>query len=315
MSRGSFKRIAVKLFSIQNLITSLLILFISISVFSCSLVSKIKPLKKERTCLVLSVGSTKGIAHIGAIDAIKDLEIPIDCVFGNSAGSIVGGVYAFKPSGDLERNIWQIYRKYEKLTKDEVKSSSSMGAIIGAGLAFLTGGLINPLFGGMVGGLTGAGFVDVLDVERFEKALNQYFRYIEIDSLEIPYGTSYKEKVQNGLQLKVVTSGNLAEAICRSSNNKFIFKNTNLKYIDPGVDRISTVPIEEAYLAFSPTKIIAINVTGEPAVYTENVKCKVIEINIDVSELYISDNKSSMNRQIKSVYNSGYQQTTKYLTK
>jgi len=25
--------------------------------------------------------STKGIAHIGAIDAIKDLELDIDCVF------------------------------------------------------------------------------------------------------------------------------------------------------------------------------------------------------------------------------------------
>ncbi len=303
MSRGNFKRIAVQLF------TYLLILFISISIFSCSLLSKIKPEEKERTCLVLSVGSTKGIAHIGAIDAIKDLDIHIDCVFGNSAGSIVGGVYAYDPGGDLERNIWQIYRSYERFTKDEVKSYSTMGVMIGAGLAFLTGGLINPLFGGAIGGLTGASSVDILDVDRFEKALNQYFGFIEIDSLKIPYGTSYKEKVQNGLQLKVATSGNLAEAICRSSNNKYIFKNTNLKYIDPGVDRISAVPIEEAYLAFLPTRIISINVTGEPAVYTNKVKCKVIEIELSVDELTNTDNWESINAQIKELYKTGFEQT------
>ena len=241
------------------------------------------------------------------------MGINIDCVFGNSAGSIIGAVYAFDHNGDLEQNIWKIARKYEQLTTKEVKSSSSVGAILGAGLAFITGGLFTPLLGGIIGGYTGYKSVDMFDVERFENTLNQFFDYIDIDSLQIPYGTSYKEKVQNGLQLKVVTSGNLAEAICRSSNNKYIFKNTNLIYIDPGVDRISAVPIEEAYHTFSPTRIIAINVTGESAVHTTNVKCRVIEIMLDVNELNIMSNRSSINRQIKNLYDSGYTQTKKRL--
>lgn len=40
-----------------------------------------------KTCLVLSVGGTKGVAHIGAIDALKAKGIDIDCIYGNSMGS------------------------------------------------------------------------------------------------------------------------------------------------------------------------------------------------------------------------------------
>lgn len=44
--------------------------------------------------LVLSGGGAKGIAHIGAIQALEDNDIPIDYISGTSMGAIVGSLYA-----------------------------------------------------------------------------------------------------------------------------------------------------------------------------------------------------------------------------
>ena len=44
--------------------------------------------------LVLSGGGAKGIAHIGAIKALEENNIPIDYVTGTSMGAIVGALYA-----------------------------------------------------------------------------------------------------------------------------------------------------------------------------------------------------------------------------
>ena len=44
--------------------------------------------------LVLSGGGTKGIAHIGVIQAFEDNDIPIDYITGTSMGAIVGALYA-----------------------------------------------------------------------------------------------------------------------------------------------------------------------------------------------------------------------------
>ncbi|MEM1096164.1 MAG: patatin-like phospholipase family protein [Bacteroidota bacterium] len=44
--------------------------------------------------LVLSGGSAKGLAHIGAIRVLEAVGLPVDVVTGTSMGSIVGGLYA-----------------------------------------------------------------------------------------------------------------------------------------------------------------------------------------------------------------------------
>jgi NTE family protein len=44
--------------------------------------------------LALSGGAARGIAHIGVLRALSENNIPIDCIAGTSAGSIVGGAWA-----------------------------------------------------------------------------------------------------------------------------------------------------------------------------------------------------------------------------
>jgi NTE family protein len=62
--------------------------------------------KKEKTMssrktvgLALGSGSSSGWAHIGAIEALEEENIPIDYVAGSSVGSYVGALYA---SGSLK---------------------------------------------------------------------------------------------------------------------------------------------------------------------------------------------------------------------
>ena len=51
-------------------------------------------LLKKTVGLVLGCGSSRGWAHIGAIEALEDANIPIDLIVGCSIGSYVGAIYA-----------------------------------------------------------------------------------------------------------------------------------------------------------------------------------------------------------------------------
>src|SRR5258705_2688328 len=44
--------------------------------------------------LALSGGAARGIAHVGVLLALAEHKIPIDCIAGTSAGSLVGGSLA-----------------------------------------------------------------------------------------------------------------------------------------------------------------------------------------------------------------------------
>src|SRR5258708_25408012 len=61
--------------------------------------------KARKTCLVLSVGGAKGVAHLGAIAAVKQAGLHVECVVGNSMGSLVGGLYATAPEQDTTQRF------------------------------------------------------------------------------------------------------------------------------------------------------------------------------------------------------------------
>lgn len=46
------------------------------------------------TCLVLSGGGARGMAHIGVLKVLERERIPVDCIVGTSMGAVVGGLYA-----------------------------------------------------------------------------------------------------------------------------------------------------------------------------------------------------------------------------
>ncbi len=59
-----------------------------------SVVSGQEPPKRPRIGLCLAGGGARGGAHIGVIQVLEEMRVPIDCIAGTSIGSIVGGLYA-----------------------------------------------------------------------------------------------------------------------------------------------------------------------------------------------------------------------------
>jgi len=63
---------------------------------------------RPRIGLALAGGGGLGWAHIGVLQVLEELRIPIDCIAGTSAGSIIGGVYASGGSPqEMEREVLQ----------------------------------------------------------------------------------------------------------------------------------------------------------------------------------------------------------------
>lgn len=60
--------------------------------------------QRPRIGLVLGGGGAKGAAHIGVIQVLDELRIPVSCIAGTSMGALVGGTYASgMPAKELER--------------------------------------------------------------------------------------------------------------------------------------------------------------------------------------------------------------------
>ena len=58
---------------------------------------------RPKVCLVLSGGGARGMAHIGVLKVLEELQVPIDCIAGTSMGAVVGGLYASgMRAGDIE---------------------------------------------------------------------------------------------------------------------------------------------------------------------------------------------------------------------
>lgn len=52
------------------------------------------PQERPRVVLVLSGGGARGAAHIGVLEVLEKLRVPVDAVVGTSMGAVVGGLYA-----------------------------------------------------------------------------------------------------------------------------------------------------------------------------------------------------------------------------
>jgi NTE family protein len=53
-----------------------------------------EPIARPRIGLVLGGGGARGAAHIGVLEVLEKMRIPVDCVAGTSMGALVAGAYA-----------------------------------------------------------------------------------------------------------------------------------------------------------------------------------------------------------------------------
>ena len=96
------------------------------SLAAASMRERMKEIRKHRptVALVLSGGGAKGVAHIGVMKRIEELEIPVDMVLGTSMGGLVGALYALgyttEEMDTLVRNIDWGWAFSDRLSRDYI---------------------------------------------------------------------------------------------------------------------------------------------------------------------------------------------------
>ena len=97
--------------------------------------------KSPKIGLALGGGGARGLAHLGVIQRLNELGIPIHCVAGTSIGAIIGSIFA---AGTLDRAFeWCGEPDWKKLPKILFESRPSAKALVkGDGVAKLLADLI-----------------------------------------------------------------------------------------------------------------------------------------------------------------------------
>jgi predicted acylesterase/phospholipase RssA len=242
-----------------------------------------------KVCAVLSVGGVAGLAHIGGLQALKEAGVPIDCVYGNSMGAVVGGLYAAAPDAPPGERLGRVFAAYLKRSHRKAKKNAAIGFLIGAGLMVASGGALGweSIAAGAAGAVAGAKWLTKkFDNERFAKAYREVVNGVAVDDLPVPFGTSWLRITAAEQELIVVRDGDLATAVANSANNPFIWRGSDLdlKRLDPGVDRMEATPVATACAWAKDAALFVLNVTGKPAVRPQGMVCPVSEIMLPRAE-------------------------------
>lgn len=168
-------------------------------------------MSRKKIGLALGCGGWRGMSHIGVIKALVENDIPIDYIAGTSAGSLIGGLYAYFQ--DIEK-VESIYKSFTH--KDLFNAFSDI-----------------RVRGGFV---TGKKLVNTLD-----KHLNK----VQIEDLKIPFIAVCTDLLT--AQKYEISKGSLAEAIKVSTSIPVLIRPTHTEdhlLVDGGL--VSPLPVVTA---------------------------------------------------------------------
>jgi NTE family protein len=244
---------------------------------------------RRPTCLVLSVGGADGVAHLGAIAAVKERALPISCVVGSSMGALVGAVYASAPGADAGTRFESLVRGYATATESEARRNGlGLALLFGAAARLLSDSEVVPALAAGGGYLLGVKTTDRLDRDRLVKVMDRFFDGRRIEALPLPFAALYQRRAGSGVTLVTARAGNLAEAVGGSVANPFLFPGLDVgtaAALDPGADRAAATPVEEACRVFPGANLLVINVTGQPSFYSARMNCPLLEVAVEPANL------------------------------
>jgi NTE family protein len=189
-------------------------------------------MSKKTISLVLSSGGARGMAHIGAIEALEDRGYEIVAIAGTSAGALVGGIYA---SGQLTA------------FKDWITNLERI-----------------DVFALMDFTLPRRGFIKG---NRVFLEMKKFVEDCQIEDLKIPFVCNAVE-VASG-QEKIFKSGSLFDAIRASSSIPTIMNPAlieELEYIDGGI--LNPIPLNLC-CSVNDSLLVAVDANGPKESFVE----------------------------------------------
>jgi NTE family protein len=162
---------------------------------------------RPRIGLVLAGGGAKGAAHVGVLQVLDELHIPIDCVAGTSMGALVGATFASGvPAPEVERAMLAI--DWQRVVGGQGRRDAMP---IKRKVASMT--YSNSLEVGVKHGLKlPGGLIGTQEIEQAIRTLVESARYTEnFDDLPIPYRAVATDVVAG--DMVVLSGGDLALAM------------------------------------------------------------------------------------------------------
>lgn len=247
--------------------------------------------RRPRVGLVLSGGGARGIAHVGVLQVLEDLRIPVDCIAGTSMGAIVGGLYAYGLSPRELREVTvrdHAARDWASLLRDGAPRDNRPVRRKQDDRFFLT----TLRFGLRSGDLTtqkGLLFGQNLETELGWLTVEAH-RLSSFDDLPIPFRCTAVDLVDGSMV--VFDRGNLAQAMRASMALPIFFAPARIgdrEFLDGGL--VDNVPIDVAR-AMGAEALIVIDIgtpvpKGVPVDGFLDVSRRMVDIlgqqNIDLS--------------------------------
>jgi NTE family protein len=164
--------------------------------------------QRPRIALVLGGGGARGAAHIGVLQVLEELRVPIDCVAGTSMGALVGAAYASGMSASEIKDLVSRINWSETFgtagTRDLQSVHVKTGHVMYSNsfeFGWKRKGLLAP-----------AGLVASQQIESILRSIVGRARYQEsFDDLPIPF-RAVATDVQSG-EMHVFAGGDLAVAM------------------------------------------------------------------------------------------------------
>lgn len=269
----------------RKILLALLILVVAVSSVTA----------RPTVALVLSGGGAKGLAHVGVLQVIEELGIPVDYVVGTSMGSLIGGLYsAGYTSGDIKRllvgtdmvGIFMIAGNYSK-TRDSLAFESASNML---SIGFDSSGIGNS--SGIIGdqritALFSQATARVGMIRDFDE-LPRQFRAVGTDLLE---GSEF-----------VFENGILSDAMRSSMSIPVVFEPYEVNghyYVDGGLE--NNVPVSVALSEFNPDIVITVDINAAQRV-TEIDKLKTLSSMATQTFRLAVDKKTTFSEDNSDVY-------------
>jgi len=169
--------------------------------------------------LALGGGGVRGIAHIGVLEVLEQERIPIDLIVGTSFGSIIGAMYASRPSIlDLKQRLIPFLEgpAFQKTRMDFLRRSFAEGK-----KARLLQQLKSYARRGILMGISFAKGYFIAE-EEFRRLLCELIEDLEIEQTRIPFRCVAADLVKG--KPVVLTKGSLRQAIQASCSIPGIFQ-------------------------------------------------------------------------------------------
>lgn len=202
----------------------IVMLMLTIITASCAPKEVQPPPKPARVAVVLGAGAARGFAHIGVLKVLETSKVPVHMIVGTSAGSFVGGLYAYG------YNAFQLQKIALSIEKGDIADIS----------------------------IPDNGFIKG---DKLEEYVNGMVKNTPIERLRIPF-YSVATSVPNGEEV-VFGKGNTGIAVRASCSIPGVFRPARIgdkMYIDGGV--VSPVAVDAAR-RYGADIVIAVDISAD----------------------------------------------------